>query len=116
MLRAVNDGIDNRRLTYIILLLTGNEKYDELTQYFQKYGTSKVPKTHDESLCNWVAKQRQIHGQGRLDKERFEKLQALKFMWRIKQHTTRVSPKEEQKWKDKYTRLVAYQEKYGTTA
>lgn len=93
-----------------------NEKFAELQAFFKQFKHSKVPKTYDESLCNWVAKQRQIHGQGRLGKERFEKLSSVKFMWRIKQHTTRVSPKEEQKWNEKYRRLVAYREKYGTTA
>ena len=97
-------------------LNSGNEKFLELEDFFQKHGHSKVPKAYDESLTNWVSKQRAIHGQGRLSEERFEKLSALKFQWRIKQHTTRVSPKEEEKWNDKYTRLVAYKEKFGTTA
>ena len=84
--------------------------------FFGRYGHSKVPKNYDVSLCNWVAKQRQIHGQGRLQADRVAKLNEVKFLWRVKQHTTRVSPKEEQKWQDKFARLVAYKELYGTTA
>lgn len=93
-----------------------NEKYAELLAFFDKFGHSKVPKTYDDSLCNWVAKQRQIHGQGRLQPDRVEKLEHVKFLWRVKQHTARTSAKEEEKWKAKYTRLVAYKEKFGTTA
>ncbi|CAB9509844.1 helicase [Seminavis robusta] len=97
-----------------------NEKLARLQDFYDKHGHSSVPYHYDDGhgtdLANWASKQRQIQVQGRLSKERHAKLSALKFTWRMKTHTIRISPKEESKWKDKYQRLVAYKNKFGTCA
>ena len=105
-------------------LHTGNEKFARLETYFQTHGSCVVPTNYSDGngtdLANWVAKQRQIHAQGRMTHERYEKLQAIQFVWRIKQYSTkekdRDSTREDQKWTEKYERLVAFQKEFGTCA
>lgn len=53
-----------------------------------------------------------------MPKDRVEKLESINFVWRVKDHinTSRDTTKEDEKWMSKYLRLVAYKEKFGTTA
>ena len=98
----------------------GNDKFLRLQAYFEIHGNSSVPNHYDDGhgkdLCNWISKQRQIHVQGRLSQDRIDKLNSVQFVWRIKAHTPRVSLKEEQKWLEKFQRLVHYKATFGNCA
>lgn len=95
-----------------------NEKFARLEQFFQINGHCMVP-NGSSHLSNFVAKQRQVYGQGRLTHDRYERLQSINFVWRVKQFSTnknRDHTREDLKWTEKYERLVAFEKEFGTCA
>ena len=69
---------------------THSEKWDEnfkqLQQYAQKYGHCNVPRNCNKypKLSTWVKRQRHQFVSGSMSAERAEKLEAIGFVWDIR--------------------------------
>ena len=94
-----------------------NEKFQRLVFYRAQHGDCKVPKTYkdDRELGSWVSMQRVLFKKNRLSQERQDKLDSLQFTWVLSDapHSTAPSSKLEEKWKEKYRRLVEFQAANG---
>jgi hypothetical protein len=94
-----------------------NDKYQRLAFYKAKHGHCRVPKGYkdDIELGNWVSMQRILWKKQRLSQERVDKLQALQFTWVLVTVKNNHGPsnKLEEKWLEKYDKLVEYQQANG---
>jgi len=78
-----------------------SSKYDELLQYKEKHGDTRVPQHFKENkaLGKWVAKQREqykLHKKGKhsfLTPDRLEKLNSIGFVWSVRGETS-ASPSD----------------------
>jgi hypothetical protein len=63
--------------------------FDELERYRKENGHCNVPQRRHESsrLAKWVSFQRALKTQGRLTSDRKVRLDALGFVWSVKNHT-----------------------------
>lgn len=73
------------------------EQYEKLLQFHQQHGHTKVPKSGnvdgDRTLANWILSQRALYREGKLSMERQQKLEALDFVWRVR-NTTKADPEK----------------------
>jgi hypothetical protein len=57
-------------------------RYQQLSEFFEKHGHSKVPMNYrDKSLANWVSAQRQDRKNDSLSQERIDLLNRVEFVW-----------------------------------
>ena len=59
-------------------------KFNLLLKFKEREGHCRVPRTHkedEENLGNWLYTQKQAHGKGKLDPERYGKLKELGIEW-----------------------------------
>lgn len=84
------------------------EMYHELKAFREKYGHSKVPQKWRENprLSNWTLVQRRRFAEGKMKKDRKEKLDRLGFIWDFK-------TVYKNQWEEKFNALNAFKEKYG---
>lgn len=82
---------------------TWEEMYDVLCRFFGKNGHCNVPDTYSEKLCSWVETQRSYFKQGKLTKEKIERLNALHFNWDPYAST----------WNEMFLALCLFKEKNG---
>ncbi|MDB4524163.1 Helicase associated domain protein [Akkermansiaceae bacterium] len=78
------------------------EKYQELKAYYHEYGDCLVTKSLGV-LYAWIRNQRKRHKNGKLDADKKTKLDALGFIWDVK----------EASWEEKCQELVDYKEQHG---
>ena len=90
--------------------LDWNMMYDRLVEYKQRHGDTKVPQHYpkDPQLGTWCYKQKELSQKGTLDSERKAKLDGIGFVF-----DEIVSAEE--RWDDKYNRLVEYWKKHNST-
>jgi len=65
------------------------EQYQKLVQFHQRHGHAMVPKNGDgvdgdRTLGHWIMNQRALYREGKLPLERQEKLEALDFVWQVR--------------------------------
>jgi hypothetical protein len=80
----------------------------ELVDFFAQFGHYEVPKGYapNPSLSNWVSMQRVRQRLGKLDRARYERLDALGFSWLAKdRHSDRC-------WDKRLAELRAYKQKH----
>lgn len=95
-----------------------NEKFGRLLQYKAKHGHCRVPKgfKDDPELGNFVSMQRILKKKERLSKDRQDKLDSVQFTWElviVKNNHGGLSTKLEEKWMEKYAKLVEYKHLHG---
>lgn len=80
-------------------------KYLELVVYKKEHGDCNVPYdcVENPSLGLWVLNQRIAHKKGELKRDIVTKLEALGFIWDIR----------ESHWEEMYQKLIAYKNKHG---
>ena len=81
------------------------EMYRELKKYKNKQGHCNVPRGYKENpkLDSWVLKQRQDYKNGRLSKDRTNKLEQLGFVWNYR----------EAQWEKMYQELASFKREHG---
>jgi hypothetical protein len=74
----ISDALDSQR----------NEQHEKLVEFKTKNGHCAVPHKceKDESLCFWVASQRQHHAKNKMRQDRKELLHKLDFVWKADSH------------------------------
>ena len=80
----------------------------ELVEFFAQFGHYEVPKAYapNPSLSNWVSMQRVRQRLGKLDRARYERLDALGFSWLAKdRHSDRC-------WDKRLAELRAFKQKH----
>ncbi|MCM2535180.1 Helicase associated domain protein [Neobacillus pocheonensis] len=77
--------------------------YKELVAFMMEYGSCLVSRRVNETLANWVFKQRQNYKKNNLSIERIEKLNAIGFIW---------DPYKGQ-WESMYNLLVHFKKENG---
>ena len=62
------------------------ENFEKLQAYVAKHGDARISISADKdrTLSNWVMVQRSLYRDGTLSKERQEKLEAVGFVWRVR--------------------------------
>ena len=85
------------------------ESYNELVKYNHEVGDCKVPKRYQRNpqLASWVDHQRQKFKKNSLSKECITKLDALGFVWQVRDVTLQVD------WGVRYNELVEYKQQFG---
>jgi hypothetical protein len=85
------------------------ESYNELVKYNHEVGGCKVPKGYQRNpqLASWVDHQRQKFKKNSLSKECITKLDALGFVWQVRDVTLQVD------WGVRYNELVEYKQQFG---
>lgn len=81
-------------------------KYNELEEYYKKFGTSKVNSTTYRTLNKWLSSQKRAYHLGKLSKERQEKLDLLNADYKSDMIYL-------DSWKTGLKRLKEYFKKYG---
>jgi superfamily II DNA or RNA helicase len=81
------------------------KRYAELVRYRERFGNCEVPHLWPENrpLGHWTSIQRRRQAQGRLEAERFQRLNALGFVW---------SPAQKL-WEKRYAELQAFKAQHG---
>lgn len=84
--------------------------YQRLRQFYHTYGHSRVPqKWHqDKQLALWVQVQRRMFTQGKLRKDREQKLREVEFVWSIQTIF-------DAQWQKHFDELLAFYKKHGHT-
>lgn len=77
--------------------------YQELIEYYEKYGDYKIPVVYEENraLGRWVQKQRRMKHE--LPKIKFQKLEEINFLWDPTAHD----------WYEFLDELKAFKDKFG---
>ncbi len=77
----------------------------QLVKFKQEFGHVNVPDPYSENqkLVGWVKTQRNRYKQGKLSKERIQKLEGIGFVWR----------RHETAWNEMYQRLVRFKNAHG---
>lgn len=85
------------------------ERYNDLVEYWKRFGHSKVPKKWEENpgLGAWVAQMRERKRAGKLDEEKVARLDKLDFTWNFQTQW-------EKTWEDRFEQLKKYKETTGT--
>ncbi len=81
------------------------EMYGQLVKFKSEFGHVNVhdPFPENQKLAGWVKTQRARYKQGKLSKERIQKLERIGFVWR--RHDTA--------WDEMYQRLVRFKDAHG---
>lgn len=66
------------------------KRYEELSEYKARYGTTLVRKHHSKELARWVRKQRELRRRDRLVPERQEMLSSIDFTWDVTEFDRRA--------------------------
>lgn len=84
--------------------------YRKLQDFYAAFGHSRVPQKwkKDKKLAHWVQVQRRMYTQGKLRKDREEKLLRVDFVWTIKTVF-------DSQWKKYYDELEAFYRRHGHT-
>jgi hypothetical protein len=84
--------------------------YQRLRNFYYNHGHSRVPqKWHeDKQLALWVQVQRRMYTQGKLKKDREQKLREVDFVWSIQTIF-------DAQWQKHFDELVAFHKKHGHT-
>jgi len=84
---------------------TWDERYGELILFRKKFGHSNVPSYYPENirLGKWAEKQRTFYNQGRLSKDRIERLESVGFIW---------NPLDTA-WEEMFAELALFKEQFG---
>jgi uncharacterized membrane protein YjdF len=84
--------------------------YQRLRNFYYNHGHSRVPqKWHeDKQLALWVQVQRRMFTQGKLKKDREQKLREVEFVWSIQTVF-------DAQWQKHFDELVAFYKKHGHT-
>ncbi len=92
-----------------------HEKYAQLAAFKKNQGHCFVPVNYKEnkSLGIWVASQRKLEAQGKLEKDKKKKLSKLGFVWSA-QTQQQLQTIHESQWKLSFERLKIYHQVYGT--
>lgn len=92
--------------------LIWEKRYAELTAFHRAHGHCSVPDDWQgsRSLCVWVAGQRKLHRQRRLDPRHRALLEKLNFPWEL-QSTTTFS--NERRWKQMCAAFRAFRQEHG---
>lgn len=79
------------------------QMYQELLEFYEKYGHSRVPQKWPENpkLSNWTLVQRRAYAEGKMKEDRLKKLEALGFIWDFKKVY-------QGRWEEKYQALARY--------
>jgi hypothetical protein len=91
-----------------------DEKFQKVREYRREHLDCCVPRNYkqDPELGTWVNYQRTLHSQGRLRQDRETKLESIGFTW-SKSSGTRDTSKEDEKWFEKYKKLVDFSKEHG---
>jgi hypothetical protein len=79
--------------------------YEKLQAYRQAHGTCQVSLKIDPVLQRWTSWQRKLFYQGRLPQDRLDRLNEIRFPWRV----------QEGYWLKMYEALVDFKNKFGHT-
>lgn len=81
--------------------------YEKLRQYKKQHGDCNVPRSYppNSTLGRWVYSQRVLQSRGQLSKERFDKLEAEGFVWKV--------ARQKQCWYENYQQLAEFKRLYG---
>ena len=92
--------------------ISWDERYGELKAFKDTYGHCNVPTTWEQSpkLAVWIQNTRQLSKQGWLSEERTNTLNALGFVWKV-----RNRPKHRLDWSEMLESLVALQKTKATS-
>lgn len=101
------DKLEELDFKWNVFQANWNERYSELENFYNKNGTSNVPRDQDNSLYNWTRTQAKDNKSGNLSLDRVGLLNRLNFNWE-----TREGGKA---WDDKFEELKSYYSKHGTT-
>ena len=87
-----------------------NKMYSLALEYYKEYGDLNVPqsyKTKNEGikLGSWIANQRYAYNNGKLKKERIEKLEQIGMLWSALESTRKSY---ETKWNEMYAQALKY--------
>jgi superfamily II DNA or RNA helicase len=85
------------------IAISWDQRFAELELYNGDHGNCAVPSQYPGGLGAWVCQQRADNRTGRLYPERFQRLNALAFIW----------DRDEWAWMCMFQRLVAFKEKRG---
>jgi len=82
-----------------------DEQYERLRLFKEREGHCNVPKgdAANAELAIWVPKQRLLNKKGKLSADRVKRLEALGFVWDVK----------EVLWRERLAALRAFKERYG---
>ena len=86
-----------------------NDNFSKLKVFKELHGHCLVP-VSERGLGIWVKTQRQLHRQKKLKRERFDRLEALKFSWRVYGDEKVFSTTN---WYGGFNCLMAYKRTYG---
>lgn len=91
-----------------------NDMFKRLEAYRRDHLDCCVPKgfKDDEQLANWVITQRTQKSSGLLPQHRLRKLESIGFKW-TKQSAVYHRPSYEEKWQEKYNKLVVFYQENG---
>lgn len=84
-------------------------RYSELCDFSGQFGHCDVPKAYapNPPLSNWVSMQREKQKRGKLDRSRYERLDALGFAWFAKNR------RSDRCWDQRFAELRAFKQKHG---
>lgn len=84
--------------------------YQRLRNFYYTYGHSRVPQKWDmdKQLALWVQVQRRTYTQGKLKKDREQKLREVEFVWSVQTIF-------DAQWQQHFDTLVAFYKKHGHT-
>lgn len=82
--------------------------YQRLRNFYYNHGHSRVPQKwqQDKQLALWVQVQRRMFSQGKLKKDREQKLREVEFVWSVQTIF-------DAQWQNHFNKLVAFQKKHG---
>jgi Helicase associated domain len=96
-----------------------NEQFEKLREYQRQFGSTKIPTNYkDRTLSKWVKRQRENCSSGILQDHRKMKLDAIGFVWKVKEpapksKTKRNNKVNEEQWKKQYDKLVEFKTENG---
>ena len=81
-------------------------RFNELVQYKAKHTDCNVPRSQGP-LGRWVSHQRTDCKEGKLSKDRIDRLNSIGFSWKLREAVSAVP------WETRFDQLVQYQTKHG---
>ena len=82
-----------------------DEKCNELLVYYAEHGNVDIPQKHPSGLGSWLSQQKLYANNGKLQANRFEKLNSIPNLFENKK------PKTD--WDERFNELVVYKAEYG---
>ena len=80
-------------------------RYHQLRAYYQEHGHSRVSKTEDDTLHQWILRQR---NQITLSSEQFDLLNQVGFAWQED-----IKKEKQQRWQEMYEHLLTFYQEHG---